>query len=65
MERLPPYAPELNPVELVWRSVKGGELANLCARDLKETHAAVCAGMGRVAGASLAQSFLKHTGLRL
>ena len=64
VERLPAYAPELNPVEYVWRNVKGGELANLCAGDLKETHGAVCAGMARVAGSSLPKSFLKHTGLK-
>ena len=27
---LPPYAPELNPVELVWAYVKRHVLANLC-----------------------------------
>jgi transposase len=65
VERLPAYAPELNPVEQVWRNVKGCELANLCARDLKETHAALSAGMRRLAGSSLAKSFLKHAGLKL
>ncbi len=30
VERLPAYAPELNPVELVWQNVKGGKLAT-CA----------------------------------
>ncbi|MFJ1869722.1 transposase [Streptomyces sp. NPDC088097] len=29
MERLPAYAPELNPVELLWSSLKKRELANL------------------------------------
>lgn len=28
-ERLPPYAPELNPVEYMWAQLKGHELANL------------------------------------
>jgi putative transposase len=28
LERLPPYAPELNPVEAVWSWLKYGELAN-------------------------------------
>lgn len=28
LERLPPYAPELNPVEVVWSWLKYGELAN-------------------------------------
>ena len=30
VEQLPSYAPDLNPVELVWGNVKGRELANLC-----------------------------------
>jgi len=34
IERLPGYAPELNPTELVWGNVKGRELANLCADNL-------------------------------
>jgi transposase len=30
VERLPAYAPELNPVEGLWSSLKAVELANLC-----------------------------------
>jgi transposase len=30
-ERLPGYAPDLNPIEQVWGNVKSHELANLCA----------------------------------
>ncbi len=30
VERLPAYAPDLNPVEQIWGNLKGGELANLC-----------------------------------
>ena len=33
-EPLPPYAPELNPVEHVWNWLKYGELANFAARDV-------------------------------
>ena len=33
IERLPAYAPELNPVEALWGNVKGQECANLCAPD--------------------------------
>jgi len=36
VERLPGYAPDLNPTELVWGNVKGRELANLCADNLGE-----------------------------
>jgi hypothetical protein len=32
VERLPAYAPELNPVEYLWANLKGAELAN-CTGD--------------------------------
>jgi transposase len=34
LERLPGYAPELNPQEQVWNLLKRRELKNLCCRDL-------------------------------
>ncbi|WP_052569110.1 IS630 family transposase [Ktedonobacter racemifer] len=34
VERLPGYAPELNPQEGVWNLLKRRELKNLCCRDL-------------------------------
>jgi transposase len=34
VEYLPPYAPELNPVERMWSSVKARELANLGAKTM-------------------------------
>jgi transposase len=36
LERLPPYAPELNPVEQVWGWLKCGQLANFVPDDLAE-----------------------------
>ena len=33
LERLPPYAPELNPDELVWGWSKYGRLSNLAAEN--------------------------------
>jgi len=48
VERLPGYAPELNPVEYVWGNVKGQELANLCADHLGHAAAALLTGMTRV-----------------
>jgi len=33
---LPPYAPELNPVEAIWAYLKKHELANLCPARLAE-----------------------------
>jgi transposase len=35
-ERLPAYAPELNPTEYIWGHLKQHELPNLCARDLAD-----------------------------
>jgi len=34
--KLPPYAPELNPVDYVWSYVKHARLANYCPKDLFE-----------------------------
>lgn len=34
LERLPGYAPEVNPQEHVWHLLKRRELKNLCCRDL-------------------------------
>jgi len=36
IERLPAYAPELNPVEFLWGYWKHHELPNLCPKDLSE-----------------------------
>jgi hypothetical protein len=64
VERLPGYAPDLNPVETLWGNIQGQELANRCAEDLREVGGAVRRGMGRVRkSAKLLFSFLKHAGL--
>lgn len=36
LEWLPPYAPELNPVEQLWSHLKYGHCANLIPEDLQE-----------------------------
>lgn len=36
LEQLPPYAPDLNPDEGIWRYLKRVELRNVCCRDLHE-----------------------------
>ena len=36
LERLPAYAPDLNPAEGVWNLRKRGELTNRCCMDLDE-----------------------------
>jgi len=64
VERLPGYAPELNPAELVWGNIKGAELANLCPDELSEVEGELCAGLQRVGRSpTLAFAFLRHTGL--
>lgn len=66
IERLPGYAPELNPAEGPWGNVKGRELANLCADNLAEATSACREGLERVQRAQqLCMSFLKHAGLSL
>lgn len=64
VERLPGYAPDLNPIETMWGNIKGKELANRCAQDLDELDTAVRGGMTRVKQSrTLPFSFLKHAGL--
>ena len=36
LDFLPPYAPELNPVEYLWAHWKHHELANFCPKDFAE-----------------------------
>jgi transposase len=36
VERLPAYAPELNPVEYIWAHLKQRELPNFCAADFAQ-----------------------------
>jgi DDE superfamily endonuclease len=66
VERLPAYAPDLNPVEGLWSSLKGkgGELANLTFPTLGEVIEQAHRGIRRVRGTPhLAYSFLRRTGL--
>lgn len=65
-ERLPSYAPDLNPVEALWGNVKGREAANLCAANLGEAASALRSGLVRVRSSDrLPFAFLRHTGLSL
>jgi transposase len=66
VERLPGYAHDLNPIEMVWGNVKAVELANLCPDTIGEARAAAEAGLDRVSSsAELCFAFLSHTGLSL
>jgi DDE superfamily endonuclease len=65
-ERLPGYAPDLNPVEGLWSNLKGVELANLAGERLGEVTAAAERGIQRIRYTHhLAYSFLRHCGLSL
>ncbi|MEV5731352.1 IS630 family transposase [Streptomyces pharetrae] len=65
-ERLPAYAPELNPVELLWSSLKKRELANLAGDHLADVADATEQGIHRInQNRQLPWSFLTHTGLTI
>ena len=66
VERLPAYAPELNPVEFLWANLKGGELANCTGDTVAEVADHAQHGIQRVCDSdSLVVGFLAHTGLSL
>jgi transposase len=64
VERLPAYAPELNPVEGLWSSLKAVELANLTSSTLAEVIDQAHRGVERVRRTPhLAYSFLRYARL--
>jgi hypothetical protein len=66
LEYLPPYAPELNPVEYLWAWLKMNPLANDAAAELhdlvRRAHSAARFAQRRE---DLLRGFLDHTGLPL
>lgn len=48
VERLPAYAPELNPVETLWSNLKGTELAPLCPDTIDQAITAARNGISRI-----------------
>ncbi|WP_261566784.1 transposase [Frankia gtarii] len=46
--RLPPYAPELNPVERIWSMIKSGASANLAATGLARVISTIRPGRKRL-----------------
>lgn len=64
LEFLPPYAPELNPDEWVWRYLKHVELGNFAPRDLAELKIALREATQRIRmRPSLMRSFLDASDL--
>jgi transposase len=66
LEPLPAYAPDLNPVEWLWRHLKEVEMRNLTCGDLDELHLELHLALGRVRQKSrLIGSFFEGAGLGL
>ena len=66
VERLPGYAPDLNPIENVWGNLKSQELANLCSQTIDQAADIAEGGLDRIGtDAALCFAFLRHAGLRL
>jgi transposase len=64
VERLPSYAPDLNPVEWMWRHLKEVELRNLSCLDLERLHLEFHLALGRLRQKPrLAPSFFEGAGL--
>ena len=65
VEWLPPYAPDLDPVEAVWNHTKCVDLANFVPYDLEELHAAVIDSLEKQAASpALKKSYFEFAGLK-
>lgn len=66
LEALPPYAPDLNPDEGVWRHTKCVDLRNVCCLHLADLHTNVRGAFERLRRRrALIQSFFAHAGLAI
>jgi transposase len=66
LEILPPYAPDLNPVEWMWKHLKQVELRNLACLDFEMLHMELHLALGRLRRKSnLVHSFFEGAGLVL
>jgi transposase len=66
LEPLPPYAPDLNPVEWMWKHLKKVEMRNLACLDLEELHTEFHLALGRLRQKNrLIPSFFAGAGLEL
>lgn len=64
LERLPAYAPDLNPDEGTWRHLKRIELRNVCCFDLAHLHQQLTQAIPRLRRKPhLIQSFFAQAGL--
>lgn len=66
LEALPPYAPELNPDEGVWRHTKCADLRNVCCLDLADLHTHVRGAFKRLRRhPAVIQSFFAQANLAI
>lgn len=66
LERLPSYAPDLNPDEGTWQHLKHVELRNLCCRNLNHLHCELTLALRRLRRRpALIQSFFTGAGLAI
>jgi transposase len=66
LEPLPPYAPDLNPVEWLWKHLKKVELRNLACLNLEQLHMELHLALGRVRQRrALVRSFFEGAELEL
>ena len=66
VEPLPAYAPDLNPVEWLWRHLKQVELRNFSCLDLEELHEVFHLAVARVRQKpGLVRSFFVDAGIQL
>ncbi len=66
LERLPGYAPDLNPDEGIWRYLKRVELKNLCCHNLTELRYELRLATARLRyKREVIQVYIKHAGFAL
>ncbi len=66
IEWLPPYAPQLNPVEYIWTNTKYARLANFVPNDIDHLHVRARAALQRTKSSfHLLRSAFKHAKLTL
>ncbi|GGO40223.1 transposase [Deinococcus humi] len=58
---LPPYAPELNPIELIWADLKRNVMGNFCAMSLSELKKRLIVGCQRIRRKALPLAFIRGT----
>lgn len=64
LERLPPYAPEINPVEYLWSHLKYGQMANFAPDDVFQLNTVIRRNLCQIAQSpAVLRSFFAAAGL--